>query len=104
MEMEKALAWLKAPDFQTNHENARALEQEGTGQWFIQGEEFRTWFGGSHENLWLQAIRKLILSGSTMPPADVATKLAPVKQFSGESTSLKHHNTYNAAPLLFKKS
>jgi hypothetical protein len=55
--MKDALAWLKAPDFQANHENARALEQEGTGQWFLQSEKFRTWVLGKDSNLWVQAIR-----------------------------------------------
>src|ERR1700738_303986 len=62
-EMRAALAWLKAPDFQANHGKARALEQEGTGQWFLQGEAFRTWLEGSNRNLWVQGIRKLTASG-----------------------------------------
>ena len=60
--MTQALNWLKAPDFQANHENARSLEQEGTGRWFTQGEEFRTWLQGRHSNLWVQAIRKTLAS------------------------------------------
>jgi hypothetical protein len=57
--MKQALNWLKAPDFRENHENARSLEQEGTGQWFIQGDKFRAWLQDRHSNLWLQAIRKI---------------------------------------------
>jgi hypothetical protein len=85
-ELKKALAWLKAPDFQANHGNARALEQEGTGQWFVQGKAFRAWLEGSNRNLWVQGIRKLIASDHPIRPAYVAAKPVLAKLSSGEST------------------
>ncbi|KAF3765426.1 Pfs, NACHT and ankyrin domain protein [Cryphonectria parasitica EP155] len=53
---EKLDAWLSAIDHSTNQQRARDTRQEGSGQWFLQGEHFSTWQTEPASFLWLHGI------------------------------------------------
>jgi hypothetical protein len=54
--------WLAAPDPSLNHRKACDLQQSGTGQWFLQGEQFKQWEKKPKSFLWLHGIRMFALS------------------------------------------
>jgi hypothetical protein len=45
--------WLKPSDPWTNHESARRLHEEQTGQWLLQTKEYQAWQSGKDQCLWL---------------------------------------------------
>jgi hypothetical protein len=44
---EKILEWLSPGSFTTKHEQLRKTRVEGTGQWFLDSDEFRHWVNGA---------------------------------------------------------
>ena len=47
--------WLAPVDFKVNHEAATKLRHQGTGNWFLQGDEFKSWLEEDNSFLWLHA-------------------------------------------------
>ena len=50
-ERECFLDWISTFDFEKVHDSIYAKKHEGTGDWLIQTEEFRTWFSSSKSSL-----------------------------------------------------
>lgn len=50
--------WLSPGDPRTNYEAAHALQQAGTGKWFIEGSQFAEWFQKNNTFLWIHGARK----------------------------------------------
>lgn len=50
-ERESFLDWISTFDFEKVHDSIYAKRHEGTGDWLIQTEEFRTWFSSSKSSL-----------------------------------------------------
>ena len=50
-ERESFLDWISTFDFEKVHDSIYAKKHEGTGDWLIQTEEFRTWFSSSKSSL-----------------------------------------------------
>ncbi|KAL8949575.1 MAG: hypothetical protein Q9222_004323 [Ikaeria aurantiellina] len=48
--------WLDPVNFETNHEAAVKLRHQGTGNWFLHGNDFKTWVDDNNSFLWLHAI------------------------------------------------
>ena len=61
---EKVLNWIdpNRVDPETNHRAARKLCQPGTGQWFMESDEYSRWLATNNSLLWLYAIRKYRLT------------------------------------------
>ncbi|CAN9401069.1 unnamed protein product [Alternaria sp. RS040] len=47
------LKWLEAPDPTTNHTQARAKHETGTGEWLLNSQGYQDWISGSSPLLWL---------------------------------------------------
>lgn len=45
--------WLKPSDPWTNHESARKLHKQGTGEWLLQTKKYQAWKSGEDQCLWL---------------------------------------------------
>ena len=58
---QKIHLWLAAPDPSSNHNDACRKRQATTGEWFINGEEFRQWKSGLNSFIWLHGIRRFYL-------------------------------------------
>lgn len=61
--------WLSAPDPSTNYANALERRHEGTGLWFIQGEDLERWKRQPNSFLWLHGIPgcgKTVLSSTVI--------------------------------------
>lgn len=59
--------WLSPPNPSTNHNAAKEKHLEGTGQWFLESNEFLTWIASPNSALWLHGIPgcgKTILSST----------------------------------------
>ena len=56
MQRNEVLKWLCSIDPSTNHNNACALHEPNTGQWFIQSQDFARWKTGSNRLLMLAGI------------------------------------------------
>ena len=54
---EKILQWLNAPDPSRNYNTAREKHREGTGSWFLAGNEFKNWKNSQGSLLWVEGIR-----------------------------------------------
>ncbi|KAJ5957538.1 hypothetical protein N7501_011817 [Penicillium viridicatum] len=54
--LRKIKEWLSAPDPSTNLIEALQKRQEGTGVWFLQGQQFQEWEGSVSGCLWLHGI------------------------------------------------
>jgi hypothetical protein len=50
--------WLSAPDPSNTHNRLQEEHHEGTGCWFFQGKEFKTWRDEPGSMLWIRGIRK----------------------------------------------
>jgi ankyrin repeat domain-containing protein 50 len=48
--------WLSKLNPASNHHFARTKHSQGTGQWFLELPQFKSWFGSSCMSLWLHAI------------------------------------------------
>ncbi|KAI1387790.1 ankyrin repeat-containing domain protein [Hypoxylon trugodes] len=46
--------WLKAPNVSDNLNWALERSTDGTGDWFVDSDEFSTWFANQHSLLWLK--------------------------------------------------
>ncbi|KAI4090695.1 MAG: hypothetical protein LQ344_004599 [Seirophora lacunosa] len=55
---EEALTWLSQLEFHSKHNDARTRRQEGTGQWFLESEEFSWWVNTDARVLWCPGLRK----------------------------------------------
>jgi len=53
---QKIYLWLSAPDPSSNHKDACQKRQATTGEWFINGDEFRQWKSGLNSFIWLHGI------------------------------------------------
>jgi predicted AAA+ superfamily ATPase len=65
----KIRTWLSAPDSSTNYHKAIKLHQPGTGQWFLDSEEFKKWKKDNASFIWLYGIPgcgKTILSSTVL--------------------------------------
>ena len=49
--------WLKPIDPYLNHNAACGKRQEGTGNWFLEGDQFREWQNSPNSFLWLHGKR-----------------------------------------------
>ncbi|RYN73457.1 hypothetical protein AA0117_g7845 [Alternaria alternata] len=52
-EVLEILKWLDAPDPTTNHTQARAKHETGTGEWLLNSQGYQDWISGSSPLLWL---------------------------------------------------
>jgi hypothetical protein len=53
------LDWISTADFEKVHDSIYAKKHNGTGNWLIEKEEFRTWFSSSKSSLlWCHGKRK----------------------------------------------
>ncbi|CAN9433148.1 unnamed protein product [Alternaria alternata] len=52
-EVLEILKWLDAPDPTTNHTQARARYETGTGEWLLNSQGYQDWISGSSPLLWL---------------------------------------------------
>jgi ankyrin repeat domain-containing protein 50 len=59
--------WLAAQDPFPNHVAARKKRQPLTGDWFLQGELYKSWISTPRSFLWLYGIRKLSLCSVGLP-------------------------------------
>lgn len=50
---QKIVAWLKPSDPWTNHESARKLHEQQTGEWLLHTNEYQSWKAGLDQYLWL---------------------------------------------------
>jgi hypothetical protein len=50
--------WFSPLSFFKIHNEMYNIRQEGTGQWFMESDEFKAWFHGSKKTLWCLGIRK----------------------------------------------
>jgi ankyrin repeat domain-containing protein 50 len=48
--------WLSITSPASNHKSARAKRLQGTGQWFLDSSEFKSWLDWSCRSLWVNAI------------------------------------------------
>jgi hypothetical protein len=67
---QKIHRWLSAPDPSSNHNDACRKRQATTGEWFINGEEFKLWKSGLNSFIWLHGIRRFYpwhVSFTTVP-------------------------------------
>ena len=55
---DRALEWLRPPRLSGVHETARAAREPTTGNWFIYGDEFKSWRQREVNLLWLHGSRK----------------------------------------------
>ena len=53
------LNWLRIADIETNHRAATQRHLPGTGQWLLDGDDFKQWESGDQPRLWLHAMGKL---------------------------------------------
>ena len=56
----KMLQWLSIMDPSIYHNRAFKLREAGTGQWFLQSEDYNRWRSQSKGLAWLHGIRKFI--------------------------------------------
>jgi hypothetical protein len=61
---QKMRTWLSAPDPSNTHNRLQEEHHEGTGNWFFQGKEFKTWRDEPGSMLWIRGIRKPHISPS----------------------------------------
>jgi hypothetical protein len=52
------LNWLAETNFRSLLAESLKRRTKGTGDWFLRGEEFRSWFGGNGKVLWVVGMRK----------------------------------------------
>lgn len=67
--LQKIQAWLSAPDPSNNLNKAREQRHQGTGQWFLDSEEYMKWKTDRNSFLWLNGIPgcgKTVLSSSVV--------------------------------------
>ena len=57
----KICEWLSPPDPSTNHNAALQARHEGTGDWFLEGQEFLKWTTTPGSFLWIHGIRMYTL-------------------------------------------
>jgi hypothetical protein len=53
---EKIFTWLGASSAMASHNAARQKYRSGTGQWFLEGDTFKTWAKSSNPFLWIHGI------------------------------------------------
>jgi hypothetical protein len=51
------ITWLDAPDPSKTHNRLLEEHHEGTGEWFLQSNEFETWMETPASALWIKGIR-----------------------------------------------
>ena len=56
----RALEWLRPSRLSEVHDIAKAACEPTTGNWFIHGEEFKSWRQGEPSLLWLHESRKFL--------------------------------------------
>jgi Cdc6-like AAA superfamily ATPase len=66
------MAWLSLTDFRTQQDDIISRRQEGTGQWFLDSNEFKKWLQGSKKTLFCHGIPG---AGKTMISAIVIDHL-----------------------------
>ena len=52
------LNWLRIADVETNHRAATQRHLLGTGQWLLDGDDFKQWEAGHQSRLWFHAMGK----------------------------------------------
>ena len=52
--------WLDPPDPSPNHNNARDVHHENTGQWLLEDERYITWKQKANSFLWINGICEFI--------------------------------------------
>jgi hypothetical protein len=50
--------WLSAPDPSNTHNRLQEEHHEGTGNWFFETEDFRTWRDMPGSMMWIKGIRE----------------------------------------------
>ena len=50
--------WLSPLNFKAKQMDVIAKRAEGTGQWLLESEEFKTWLDGTSETLWCSGLRE----------------------------------------------
>lgn len=53
----QVLDWLSNVDFRSNYEDALQVREQGTGQWLIGQELFKSWRDSPLQTLWLHGMR-----------------------------------------------
>jgi hypothetical protein len=61
---EEIIKWASPLNFFPRQEDILRTRQPGTGEWFLQGREFKKWKAGEIRALWCRGIREL----SPFPP------------------------------------
>ena len=80
----KVMRWLSSPDVSINHIRAIKDRHQGTGDWFIKGEDFLRWKAREHFLLWLHGIPgcgKTILSSTIIEELKSGPSACPVIYF-----------------------
>jgi hypothetical protein len=54
---DKVANWLDSPDPSRTHNRLLEEHHEGTGEWFLDSEEFDTWMETPAGTLWIKGIR-----------------------------------------------
>jgi hypothetical protein len=58
------IKWLDAPDPSGTHNRLKEEHHEGTGQWFLDSDEFAQWLDGRCSILWINGIREYSSTGT----------------------------------------
>lgn len=77
----KTTNWLSPLSFAEKQKDVYANAQSGTGQWFLQSQQYKQWLLGKHEVLWCHGIAG---SGKTVLASMVIENLRQVYKGSGE--------------------
>jgi len=59
--LETVIDWISDFNYHARHDQMAKLRFYGTGRWFIETEEYRTWVNSSCGKLWVNAIRTCAL-------------------------------------------
>jgi len=56
--LEKVINWISGEtDYHEKHEEIAKRRFDGTGEWFLETEEYRTWLANTSGRLWVTAMR-----------------------------------------------
>ena len=55
--VEQVIAWIAKSSYHAPHDEVAKLRFAGTGEWFLQTDEFQAWSASSGGKLWVTAMR-----------------------------------------------
>jgi hypothetical protein len=65
-EHQTILDWLAPPDFELTQVKLSHEWQDGSGNWFLESEQFKAWRDGTPDVLWCPGIRELVSYGTSL--------------------------------------